>query len=138
MRQGGKHSGTHPQNRQVRGERASSAIARYEEGALVKPCISKRIMCGTNPSLPPAANAAKNLSIAVFVLGLLNLISFIASALGGWLSGIGALLAVVAASLIMCCAPAAPGAGTGFKYKGMCGGPNPEQYAHPCCRCSPF
>jgi hypothetical protein len=70
--------------------------------------------CGANPNWGAKANATKSLGAAVMTFGILTCIGFI---VGGWLSGIAGILALVASSLILCCGPPQTGPGMGGKFK---------------------
>jgi len=70
--------------------------------------------CGANPSWGPKANATKSLGAAVMTFGILTCIGFL---VGGWLSGIGGILSLVASGLILCCGPPQTGPGMGGKFK---------------------
>ena len=71
-------------------------------------------MCCNNANWTPKANHAKCLGIAVLVFGIIDCLSFV---VGGWLAGVGAILAIIGSSIIICCGPAAPAPGSGCKFK---------------------
>jgi len=76
------------------------------------PCSA--MCCGANPSWGPKANATKSLGAAVMTFGILTCIGFV---VGGWLSGVGGILSLVASGLVLCCGPPQTGPGMGGKFK---------------------
>lgn len=71
-------------------------------------------MCGSNAHWTAKANHARCIAIATLVFAILSLICF---AVSGIVSGAGSVISIVACSLLICCGPAAPGIGAGFKFK---------------------
>jgi hypothetical protein len=73
-------------------------------------------MCSDNPELPKEANKAKCFVIACFVFSFFSMIGFIGG-IPGVIGGIGGLLAIIASSILICCAPKTPAEGPGkFNY----------------------
>jgi len=73
-------------------------------------------MCTDNPELPKEANKAKCFVISCFVFSIFSMIGFF----GGWsgiVGAIGGILACIASSILMCCAPKSPSEGGG-KFTG--------------------
>jgi len=70
-------------------------------------------MC-SNPNYPPAGNTAKGMAAAVLTFAILSLVSFFSS---GIIAGVGAVLAIIASSLVVCCARQQPGPGAGCTFK---------------------
>ena len=71
-------------------------------------------MCCNSPTWTPKANHAKCLAIAVLIFGCVDLLAFFTTA---WLAGIAAILAIVSASLLICCGPKSPSPQAGNLFK---------------------
>jgi len=65
---------------------------------------SWKTMCSDNPNLPKEANKAKCFVIACFVFSFFSMLGFVAG-ITGVIGAICGILACVAASILMCCAP---------------------------------
>jgi len=61
-------------------------------------------MCSDNPKLPKEANKAKCVAVACFVFSVFSMIGF-AGGTAGIVGALCGLLACVASSILMCCAP---------------------------------
>jgi uncharacterized membrane protein len=61
-------------------------------------------MCSDNPDLPKEANKAKCFAISCFVFSIFSLVGFMGR-IPGVVGAIGGLLACIASSMLMCCAP---------------------------------
>ena len=61
-------------------------------------------MCADNPKLPKEANKAKCVAVACFVFSVFSMIGF-AGGTAGIVGALCGLLACIAASILMCCAP---------------------------------
>jgi len=69
-------------------------------------------MCSDNPNLPKEANKAKCFVIACFVFSFFSMLGFVAG-ITGVIGAICGILACVAASILMCCAPKSADEGSG-------------------------
>jgi len=67
-------------------------------------------MCN-NPELGAATNSAKCASVGAMIAGILACLGFL---VGGWLAGIGGILGIIAASMLLCCGPSKKGEGKGM------------------------
>jgi len=70
-------------------------------------------MCN-NPNLPGEANTAKAFAITVLVFAVIDLLTF---AIQGWAAGVASILAIIASSMLVCCAPPSSGPGKGGIFK---------------------
>lgn len=71
-------------------------------------------MCCNVESWSAKANNAKCLAVSVLVFGIFDLLSFF---VGGVVSGVAAIIAIIGSGLIICCGPPAPGPGRGCSFK---------------------
>jgi hypothetical protein len=69
-------------------------------------------MCKDNVDLPKEANKAKCFVIACFVFSIFSMIGF-AGGLPGIVGALCGVLACIASSILMCCAPKSPAEGSG-------------------------
>jgi hypothetical protein len=69
-------------------------------------------MCSDNPELPKEANKAKCFVISCFVFSIFSMIGF-GAGIPGIVGGVCGILACVASSILMCCAPKTTAEGAG-------------------------